>query len=102
VPTIPTPFTWLVQIVVHESLVADGIDITDEVAQSMVERRFPLAAMSGLSAHVVKAPAPSRIREAQRGDLSAFAKAEGGAPTPSPVATRALEQRRRREARGSK
>ena len=63
--TKPKTFKWVVEFEVAEAWVADGFDLTDERALSMLANDLSWAHGSELGAKVIKAPDPNEIRVAQ-------------------------------------
>lgn len=58
-------FKWVVEFEVDEVWVADGFEITNDVAAEMIEKRLGYANDSEISARVIAAPDATAIREAQ-------------------------------------
>jgi len=58
-------FDWTVQFRVHRAWVADGFDLTDELARRMIGGALPFADGNEAQAQVVKAPKKARIEEAR-------------------------------------
>ena len=58
-------FKWVVEFEVTETWVADGFNITDNKAMSMMEEVLPFASGSEFKARVIKAPAAKLIRITQ-------------------------------------
>ena len=61
----PKTFKWTVEFEIAESLVADGFDLTDDVAEGMIEQRLSHAYPGELKARVVKAPTKSALASAK-------------------------------------
>lgn len=61
----PKWFKWTVEIQVDQSWVADGFDMTDERAHSMLAKTLPFAYGHELKAKVLSAPDPELIAKAQ-------------------------------------
>jgi hypothetical protein len=57
--------TWTVQFSVSENWVADGFEMTDELALDMLAHRLGFAYESELGAKVIKSPAQTRILKLQ-------------------------------------
>ena len=60
-------FTWLVAFTIDETWVADGFEIDDERAQSMIESACPFACGHEVRGRVVKSPPASAIKAVQSG-----------------------------------
>lgn len=60
---------WTVEFTVADSWVADGFDLTDERAFSMLENDLAFAYSNELSAKVVGKPDPEVVRKLQSGEL---------------------------------
>lgn len=58
-------YTWTVEFEVEENWVADGYQITDEVAQDMIEESCSYAYSNEVTGRVIKAPARVDILKAQ-------------------------------------
>jgi hypothetical protein len=58
-------FKWVVEFEVTETWVADGFNITDQKAMSMMEKALPFASGAEFKAKVIKAPAAKLIRITQ-------------------------------------
>jgi hypothetical protein len=59
------PFKWVVEIEVDPSWVADGFDMNDERAHSMLAKALPYAYNHELKARVLRAPSADRIARQQ-------------------------------------
>lgn len=58
---------WIVEFVVADSWVADGFQMTDERAVSMIQNELPHAYSHEVTAQVVKSPDPKVIKQLQSG-----------------------------------
>ena len=58
-------FKWTVEFEVTETWVADGFNITDNKAMSMMEEALPFASGAEFKAKVIKAPDSKLIRQTQ-------------------------------------
>ena len=61
----PHTFKWTVVFEVAESLVADGFNLTDDVAEGMIEQRLSHAYPGELKARVIRAPSASALASAK-------------------------------------
>ncbi len=61
----PKTFKWTVEFEIAHCLVEDGFEMTDAVAQGMIEKRLDYAYEGELKARVVKAPTKKSIAKAQ-------------------------------------
>ena len=58
-------FVWVVEFEVSETWVADGFDLDDERAETMLQTDLAYARSDEIGARVIRAPAPTEIRKAQ-------------------------------------
>ena len=65
-----TTFTWVVEFEIDERWVADGFEMTDDRAQSIIEKTLPYAYSHEVSAKVLRKPSQKRIRKVQGYDDS--------------------------------
>lgn len=61
----PKVFKWTVEFTVSENWVADGFELTEGRAQSMIMNVLRDAYEREVSARIVRAPHPAEIRKAQ-------------------------------------
>ena len=61
----PKTFKWTVEFEIAHCLVEDGFEMTDAVAQNMIEERLSHAYEGEVKARVVKAPTKKSIAKAQ-------------------------------------
>jgi hypothetical protein len=61
----PKTFKWTVEFEIAHCLVEDGFEMTDAVAQGMIEERLSYAYEGELKARVVNAPTKKSIAKAQ-------------------------------------
>jgi hypothetical protein len=71
-------FKWVVEVAVDESWVADGFNLTNDRANSMLQKALPYAYSTELRARVLKAPSLTRIAKAQGYASAADLKRRGG------------------------
>lgn len=62
----PKKFKWVVEFQVDESWIADGFEMTDEVAFEMLSNQLGFAHYDELRAKVIKKPTGKSIRRMQR------------------------------------
>jgi hypothetical protein len=58
-------FKWTIEIEVDEVWIADGFDLTDDIANRMVLRELNYADEHEVTAKVVKSPSVESVRKAQ-------------------------------------
>ncbi len=58
-------FKWTVEFTVDETWVADGFEMTPEIAKAMIEKQLGYSYSHETDAKVIKAPAQAAIRKAQ-------------------------------------
>ena len=61
----PKFFKWVVEFEVSDNWVADGFEMTDEVAQEMLQSRLGYAYETELRAKVIRKPVASAIAKVQ-------------------------------------